>query len=126
MAQRLGHGFGLGVHVQLRVDALHVEGDGIDAAAERGGGGLVAVTLGQQAEEPQLVWREVVIGERGRAEFAEERDDAAGDFRLTSAPRRSRPPADTRTSAAAAFSSAGTPRRPRTAPRRFGHRLRRR
>ena len=52
MAQRLGHRFGLRVHVQLRVDALHMEGDGIDAAAKRGGGGLVAVPLGQQAEDP--------------------------------------------------------------------------
>ena len=32
------------------------------AAAQRGSRGLVAVALGEQAEDPHLVWREVVLG----------------------------------------------------------------
>src|SRR4029453_9798030 len=38
VAQRFGHRFGFRMHVQLRVDALHVEGNRIDAAAKRRGG----------------------------------------------------------------------------------------
>ena len=45
MPQRLRDGLGLGVHLQLGVDALHVEGDGIYAAGEGGGCGLVAMPL---------------------------------------------------------------------------------
>ena len=44
MAQRLGYGLGLGVHLQLGLNVLHVEGDGVDAAAERRRRDLVAVT----------------------------------------------------------------------------------
>ena len=50
LTKRLGDGFGFPRYLQLRVDALHMEADGIDAVAQRGGGRLVAVTFGQEAE----------------------------------------------------------------------------
>src|SRR5207253_1871816 len=47
-AQRFGYRFGLGMHVQFLVDALHVEGNGVDADAQRGGGGLVVMAFGEK------------------------------------------------------------------------------
>ena len=47
---------------------------------ERGGRGLVAMTLGEHAEEPHFVRREVVLGVRRRPDVAKQRDHAARDL----------------------------------------------
>ena len=47
-AQGFGDGFGLRVDLQFFVDISEVEGDGIDADAELGGGGFVVVPFDQK------------------------------------------------------------------------------
>ena len=42
-AQSARHGFGFGVHLQLGVDVLHMEGDGVDAHVQLHRRGLIAV-----------------------------------------------------------------------------------
>ena len=51
-SQRLAHRFGLGMDVQLFVDAAHVVPDGVQADVHLAGRGLIAVPLGQQGQNP--------------------------------------------------------------------------
>jgi hypothetical protein len=46
----LDDGRRLGVHLQFQVDILQVKRHGIDADAQRPGGGLVVVSLDQQSQ----------------------------------------------------------------------------
>lgn len=49
--------------------------------AEEGGGGAIAMALGEEFEEANFVRGELAIRALGRMELLEEFDDAAGDLR---------------------------------------------
>ncbi len=50
VAESFGNSFGLGVHVQLIVDAANVIADGVRGDVELSGRVLIAVALGQQPQ----------------------------------------------------------------------------
>jgi hypothetical protein len=48
------------MNLQLAVDVLDVERDGVDAGAQLSGGGPVAVSFNEELQQAQLVRREIV------------------------------------------------------------------
>src|SRR5690606_7673323 len=64
----------------LRVDALHVEGDGMHAVGQHRRGRLVAVALGQELEDAQLVRCQAKSGVWRLAGLPEHGDYAARDL----------------------------------------------
>src|SRR5215207_2623402 len=71
VAQGLGDGLRLGVHLELLVNPAHVELDRVVAHAQLLGRGRVVVPLDYQLEEPRLVRRQLVVGLLGRPDVAE-------------------------------------------------------
>ena len=58
------------MNLELLVDVLDVERDGVDADVQFGGRGLVVVTLDQKAKDPGFVGGQVVVGLAARANAA--------------------------------------------------------
>src|SRR5438093_9346054 len=79
-AEGLTDGLGLGMDVELFVDAADVIADGIDAYAELAGGALVAVALHEQLEEAHFLRRELLVQFLRRAGLLEQGDDFARDL----------------------------------------------
>src|SRR5829696_4241198 len=66
VAQGLGDGLRLGVHLELLVYPAHVELDGVVAHAQLLGRGRVVVPLHYQLQQPRLVRRQLVVSLLGR------------------------------------------------------------
>ncbi len=58
-------GFGLGMHLQLRVDILQVKIDRAGSNVQLCGSGLVVVAFGQQLQQWQFVGSEIIVGAFG-------------------------------------------------------------
>ena len=123
-AQRLGDRFRLRVHLQLVVDVLQVEGDGVDADAQLLSRSLPVMPVGQQLQQLALLRRQAIGGVVGRPELAGRAGRRGARPRVTWGRRRRRPRAALQAAAPAACSSTGSRRRPRTARERPWYRCR--
>src|SRR4029453_4448516 len=90
--QGFGHRFGSRVHLQLFVDAAHVEVHRIDGDTQLGRGRLVVVAFDEELQQARLMWRQMVVGAFRRADVPERRAPSgdmgappgAASFRLSS------------------------------------------
>lgn len=78
LLQRLGHGFGAGVDLELFVDVAHVGVDGVDADVEEGGDLLFDVAVHHELEDAFFPGREAVVL-FGGDQLGEHGEDPAGD-----------------------------------------------
>ena len=69
------------MHLKFLVDLLYVKADSVDADAEVGCRGFVAVALDQQSEKAQFMRRQLLLGLIRRADLAEQFHDTTSDFR---------------------------------------------